>query len=454
MDKKKHNDWTDAVRDRLEGRELKPSDALWERIDAAAPQAVAPRKVRRLAWGGAVGAAAAAVLAAVIFLRPAGDAPAPRTVTPDAGRVDVVPTPAAPLAEQRIVREPEPAAAPITAPKPDTDPVLLSTPAATVVPVTTVPTEHPEVAGQTDQAEGHVIPNEAQESMRNEKSVREGRSERTVQSTLAETEPAMTLEEFLSQDDTRRRHSSFTAAVFAAGIPSSSSFKSYDYQGLLSSDSKQAGLSYLSNNGVFVNPNGGESMASTDSNNDGNGSGEGNGGVSYNPENPQGFNPVRYSNDPYNLNGERLNHSRPVSAGLALTLPLNDHLFLESGLYYSYLHSTSYVVSNQSLHSLGIPLKLGWRLGTSSHTSLSFSAGAKAEKCILALRDGERFKEPGIQLAAVGNAAIQYDFTPRLGIFLAPELSYWFTETKLPTYNTEHPFNLSLKAGLNLTVGR
>ena len=36
MDNNKHNDWTGAVRERLEGRELTPSDALWERIGAAA----------------------------------------------------------------------------------------------------------------------------------------------------------------------------------------------------------------------------------------------------------------------------------------------------------------------------------------------------------------------------------------------------------------------------------
>jgi len=42
MDNNKHNDWTGAVRERLDGRELTPSDALWERIGAAAPQAAAP----------------------------------------------------------------------------------------------------------------------------------------------------------------------------------------------------------------------------------------------------------------------------------------------------------------------------------------------------------------------------------------------------------------------------
>ena len=67
MDKKNHNDWTGAVRERLEGRELKPSDALWERIGAAVPQAAVPHKVRRLAWGGAIGAAPDPVMAARRF---------------------------------------------------------------------------------------------------------------------------------------------------------------------------------------------------------------------------------------------------------------------------------------------------------------------------------------------------------------------------------------------------
>ena len=90
MDRNKNTDWTGAVRKRLEGRELTPSDALWERIEAAGATGT-PRKVRRLPWGGVIGAAAAAALAAVLLLHPAG--------APEPGRIDVVPasTPA-PLA--------------------------------------------------------------------------------------------------------------------------------------------------------------------------------------------------------------------------------------------------------------------------------------------------------------------------------------------------------------------
>ena len=177
-------------------------------------------------------------------------------------------------------------------------------------------------------------------------------------------------------------------------------------------------------------------------------------GYTSNPESPQGFTPVKYAEDPYNINGNRMNHSRPVSAGLALTMPLNGHLFAESGVYWSWLRSTSAMVSSQSLHSIGIPLKLGYSFGGPGRISFSLSAGAKAEKVVYAVRGGTRFKEPGIQLAAVGDAAVQFGITQHLGLFIAPELSYWFTRTELPTYNTEHPFNLSLKAGLNLTLGQ
>ena len=442
MDKKNHNDWTGAVRERLESRELTPSDALWERIGAAMPQAGAPRKVRRLAWGGAIGAAAAAALAAVLFLRPAG--------APEDGRIDVVPTPAAPLAEQRVVQEPEFVAEPeavrelkaYAQPKAIARPEIIAEqksaaeqpvaePFTDRVPVTAV--GHPETAAQN----AHDIP-DAKQNVQNAKN---------VQPVQAVGEPAMTIDEYIAQDDAKRRHRSFTAALFAAGMPTRvtdySQNGSFDKLILFNyNDFPKKDRNSAQPQGSLAN----YADLSTSSNDPD--------GITYNPENPNGYEPVKYANDPYNLSGERLNHFKPVNAGIAITLPVDKHLFVESGIYYSYMRSTSYQVSNQSLHSLGIPLKLGWRLDTSRHTSLSFSAGAKAEKCLLALRDGARSKEPGIQLAAVGNAAVQYDFTPRLGIFLAPELSYWFTETKLPTYNTEHPFNLSLKAGLNLTVGR
>jgi len=413
MDNNKHNDWTGAVRERLEGRELTPSDALWERIGAAVPQAGAPRKVRRLAWGGAIGAVAAAALAAILFLRPAG-------TREDAGRIEVVPTTAAPMAEQRVIAEQDAVTEPAAAT--ETQSVVAEMP-STTIKIVEVPTLIEEVPSNAEAIEVTNV---------------QPKVEEYTQPTVAAVQKtdsgaAMSMEDFLNVEDQKRKPGRrLTAAVYAAGMVSTNALISNDLpvmQGNYAvSNNEKKGASLGSSTG-FVN---------ADS------------GISYNPETPLESNHFQYyTND----NGLNMNHSRPVSAGVALSLPLNDHLFLESGLYYSYLHSTSHTVSNQSLHFVGIPVKAGWRMGMSRRTSLSFSAGAKAEKCILALRDGQRFKEPGIQLAAVGSAAFQYDFTPHVGIFLAPELSYWFTKTELPTYNTENPFNLSLKAGINLTVG-
>ena len=243
----------------------------------------------------------------------------------------------------------------------------------------------------------------------------------------------MTMEEYIAQENAaQRRHRGFAAAVYASGMPAANAATmSKDLAAPVTTRDLVSYSDPSSLNGALISDN----------------------GYTTDPEALSGYNPIKYTEDHYNINGDRMNHSKPVNVGLALTLPLSDHLFLESGLYWSYLHSSSYLME-QSLHSAGIPLKFGYRFGGSGRTSLSLSAGVKAEKVVYAVRDGSRIKEPGLQLAAVGSAAVQYDIAPRLGIFLAPELSYWFTETKLPTYNTENPFNLSLKAGLNLNLGK
>lgn len=440
MNNDKHNDWTGAVRDRLEGRELAPSDALWERIGAAVPQAAAPRKVRRLAWGGAIGAAAAAALAAVLFLRPAG--------TKEDGRIEVVPTTEAPLAEQRAVEDME---SPVT--------MTEETPVAPVVPVTkakvfrtqqrvTASTKSPVTTVEEAPA---TIVKEAPATMYEEPPVKKAEAPAPTE-TFAATDAkqtaeissaSMSMEDFLAQEEKEKRPRRLTASIYAAGRPSAGIIINNDlFEDIVSLDNNS-----VRPGGIMQHDPGQSGVISSDAT-----PSIPPYGYYTDPENTTQDKYLSYSNDPYNLSGERLNHSKPISVGIAVTYPLRNHLFLESGMYYSYLRSSSYL-KDQTLHSIGIPLKVGYRFGSARRTSFALSAGAKAEKCLLALKGGEKVKEPGILLAAVGSAAIQYDFSPRLGLFIAPELSYWFTETKLPTYNTEHPFNLSLKAGLSLSLG-
>ena len=457
MDKRKNNnDWTDAVRQRLEGRELTPGDALWERIDAAAAAGQAPHKVRPLAWAGALGAAAAAVLAAVLLLRPAG--------APEPGRIDVLPSPSSSLAE---VQEPDlraddvlPEAVVSKTPASAPSRPLLSHMAAdsrpTAADVTHIHETESEpyvtIADNPADKKEDAAPITAAPANAAPVSEPAEKPSGAIQSPSGNTtEPSMTMDDYLRLEAAaQRRHRRLGAALYASGLPYNNLQGNDDLIGFddIETSYNDPGGSPLEP----VDPHTGNSFGS------GTGS-QSNPGYTSNPESPKGFEPVKYNDDPYNINGDRLNHSKPLNVGLAVSLPLSPHLFVESGLYWSYLRSSSYRITNQSLHFIGVPLKLGYRFAGPGRTSFALSAGAKAEKCVSATRtylpgNTSSFQEPGLQFAAVGSAAVQYDFTPRLGIFLAPELSYWFTKTELPTYNTENPFNLSLKAGLNLTLGR
>ena len=491
MDKRINKDWTGSVRDRLEKRELKPSDDLWEHIGEALPQAAAPHKLRRLPWGGVAGAAAAAAVAAVLFLRPAG--------APEPGRVDVVPAASAPVAmledthdtmdarsepgmtgkavrhtagalgqTVEVLGQTVEALGQTVEAIDKTIEALVMTGEALGMTVEalgitgTGPEETDALPGQDMTANESVIPSTSAVVIPSE--AKESVSGGTQKDSFVGIQPprndngiqnnngGMSIEEYIEmEENAKRRHRSLTAAVYAVGVPSTSGLSKgvvYDMDNL-QSDAPLDG-------GSMIPAEYGNGTASTDAINGANsGKNGGNmGGYTNNPESQNGFEPVRYIEDPYNINGSRMNHSRPIGAGLALTVPLGNHLFAESGVYWSWLRSTSAMVSDQSLHSVGVPLKLGYRFGGPGRISFSLSAGGKAEKVVYAVRAGTRFKEPGVQFAAVGNAAIQFDITRNLGLFLAPELSYWFTRTQLPTYNTENPFNLSLKAGLNVTLGR
>lgn len=147
-------------------------------------------------------------------------------------------------------------------------------------------------------------------------------------------------------------------------------------------------------------------------------------------------------------------HYRPVRLGLALTYPVADRWFLESGLNYSYLRTDIEVDSRgQKLHFLGVPLKVGYVLGASSQFSVSLSAGAMAEKLVYGEIFGKEITIRDPQFSAIATAAVQYRIGNGLYLFLAPEFSYYLTETAVQSYHTEHPASLTLRLGVNVSLG-
>ena len=148
-------------------------------------------------------------------------------------------------------------------------------------------------------------------------------------------------------------------------------------------------------------------------------------------------------------------HDLPVSLGLTARMELTPRLGVESGLEYTYLHST--VLSeathmDQRLHFVGIPVRMDARLWSRGGIDLYVGLGAKAEKCIAATMGRIECEEPRLQWSTEAFAGVQYRIAPRTHLYFQPQISYSLTKTDLVTYRTETPMVFTLNAGLRFDL--
>ena len=151
----------------------------------------------------------------------------------------------------------------------------------------------------------------------------------------------------------------------------------------------------------------------------------------------------------------RYRHDLPVSLGITARMELTPRTGVESGLEYTYLHST--VDSDggqmsQRLHFVGIPVRMDTRLWTGNGLDLYAGLGVKAEKCIAASMGTVDCEEPRLQWSTGAFAGVQYRIGPRAHLYFQPELSYSLTKTDLVTYRTETPLVFTLNAGLRFDL--
>ncbi len=149
-------------------------------------------------------------------------------------------------------------------------------------------------------------------------------------------------------------------------------------------------------------------------------------------------------------------HKQPLSFGISVRKEFGHGLSLESGLVYSLLRSDVRVSQNdesfsQTLHMLGIPLRVNWDFLARSNWKLYLGAGGMVEKNLYAKFGSETVAEKALQWSLTANAGLQYDFTRRTALYFEPGVSYYLTETDLRTARTVSPVNLSLQLGVRLT---
>ena len=149
-------------------------------------------------------------------------------------------------------------------------------------------------------------------------------------------------------------------------------------------------------------------------------------------------------------------HVIPLSFGLDVSVSLLPRLALTSGIDLSLYRSTFTETENtggkqfrQRACYLGIPLRLDWTLWDQGRISAWLGAGGKADYLVSGNFSDIRLKDDTIHWSAVGNLGVQYRLHPNVGLFLQPEVSYYFKPTSpaIQTYRTEHPLTFNLGVG-------
>lgn len=154
----------------------------------------------------------------------------------------------------------------------------------------------------------------------------------------------------------------------------------------------------------------------------------------------------------YNFTDCEWEHHLPVRFGLKLNYELSPRLNLQSGISYTYLHSKlkmslhENTIYNQTLHYLGVPLGLSWKLWTNNRFQLYLSGGMTLEKCL---------NDKPWQWSVNAAAGMEYILTREIGVYLEPSLGYYFDDdSSLEHYYKEHPWAPSFEFGLRLHVNQ
>lgn len=163
---------------------------------------------------------------------------------------------------------------------------------------------------------------------------------------------------------------------------------------------------------------------------------------------------------------ERQNHDQPISFGLSLSYPLTSRLSLSTGVVYTKLNSdfvtimpTSQIHRRQSLHYMGIPLTLHFRLWQWRGLSAYLSAGAQADWNIKATSntDGvdQTITKDRMQWSAGGSLGLQYNPLPQLGIYAEPGIRHYFDNgSTVSNFFKDKPTSFNLQIGLRVTLSK
>lgn len=162
---------------------------------------------------------------------------------------------------------------------------------------------------------------------------------------------------------------------------------------------------------------------------------------------------------------ESSKHYQPYSIGLTGRIGLTDKWSLSTGLVYTRLHSdftstmgSAVIKQKQTLHEIGIPLNVMYRVWGNRHLVTYAVAGGQADFNFKATleTDGvsQDMDKDRVQWSVNAGIGAQYNFIPSLGVYLEPGVKYYF-DNGSPLENTfkDKPCNFNIQFGIRYNIG-
>ena len=157
----------------------------------------------------------------------------------------------------------------------------------------------------------------------------------------------------------------------------------------------------------------------------------------------------------------RVKHSMPISFGVSLSYPINERWSFQTGLTYTYLRSkwkyvsSDRVVQKQSLHFLGMPVSVNYRLTNWSRPYCYFNAGILAEVNLAGkLKNSYGYEHiciPGVLWTTYARVGVAYPLIRFVSVYAEGGICYYFDyKGPVETKRSENAFNFTGQLGLRL----
>ncbi len=153
---------------------------------------------------------------------------------------------------------------------------------------------------------------------------------------------------------------------------------------------------------------------------------------------------------------DKISHRAPWSFSIGAAYQFAPRWRVESGLSYTYLASDLKLHSEESvlqeLQFVGLPLRANFEIVNSQYFTLYAAAGGAIERCISAKWDKLKVNENLWHYSSDLAIGAQYNINKLIGIYLEPQLQYYFGDSKLESVRTESPFNFGMRFGLRFSL--